>query len=719
MIRKNLILLSIILSVCVLVYIQETNHAVGQLAVSIPTYQTIDLTGRPNTNDFPYGITCADNTYRYITLFGQGALARINKSTNTVTFFDNNAVASGEDWYSLVTDPNTGKIYVNEKDSGKTLVFNPSDSTFTNIPVVENVAGGLVSYTSSYSADPNKITVNESGAGHGTHNYSFGFGSFGELVFTNNYVWQTLDYNIDFDSFANGLGINDVSFHGIARINPSDNSVTRFSISGASVLRGLSVDVTDSTILWLADNSQDKLYKFNTNSGIVTDTINLPVGSKARGVTNDSSFVYVAENKAGNGVDTAKILKIKKSDSTITEIDTNIIIGNLKSGTFSVLASISNDVLIWTDESNHIGMIQLSNNNIKTSSNTSGVTSTNHFMCVEGETLYFAGHGSTVIGSISLTGDSESSHGDSCAGDCYSPHFGNDENDKEFYNDGLTITAKNFTKIINIQNVLHVLGNETINLPVGFPINFTLKAMDSYPDQIKNCELALGIKRGHFVKQDAEFILGVKRTFDGIVSTYEEGSKEAYRNFNATMENQDKYVFCKFIFTPTHHLKNDMFAIQAVDIHQYDGMYFVNDGIFFRGISEIGTPVFDYMDKQGMVHTLTILDQTLENTSTAIDENNELWHIESNLWFKDFVRPDMKGSLSKYHGYDRDDYWEFKAYKFGQELLATQLWDSSKIQKTIGPSFTYKITNYERGHDPVPNMMKAIGDLALLNEGKR
>lgn len=705
----------VILSVFLLFLgIISVNTVNAQVVSSTPTFQTIDLSSTPVPNDFPYGITCDDSAYTWMTIHGQGKLVRIAKSDRSVTLFDNiPSSGSGREWYSVVYEPNSDDLFVNERDNGLVLRYDKSSDTWTNIPIVSNFDSPdnpNISYPSTYSVEPAIIRLNE--ATHGQHTYDLSTGSFGEMKLANGYVWVVLNYSWDFDSEGEAI-LSDQSFNGIVRINPTDNTITNYAISGSSALRGITTDATDSTILWITDNVADRVYKFNTNTNTVTQTITLDANTKARGIANDDTNLYVAMNESG-GSGNSKILQINKSTLVKTVIDTSAV--NSVGGSFSVFVVGSN--IIWTDQSGHYGSFSRADpvNSAKSVTTTSGQTSSNHFGCVVGTEFWFAGQGSAKVGSFSLSGSSESSHGDSCMGDCYSPHFGTDENGKEFYNDGLTLIAQNFTKIINIPNVLHVLGNETINIPVGQPINFTLKAMDSYPDQIESCEIAFGLQRGHFVKQDAEFILGVKRTFDGIVSTYEEGNKNAYRAFDATIENRDKYVFCKFVFTPTYYLPKDMFAIQAIDIHQYDGIYFVNEGIFFRGMSEIGTPIFDYMDDDGILHTLTILDQTLENTSIAIDEDGNHWFGDfGKLWTKEFVRPDITGSLSKYHGYDRNDYFEFKAYKLGQELIAKMHpdygFDSSLIQKQVKPSFAYDIENpYPRGWDSVPNMMKAVGE---------
>lgn len=673
----------------------------AQVVENPASFLTINLSGSAaNSSDFPYGIDCSDNTFAYATIYESGILAEINKSTRAVTLFDNNAVASGEDWYSVVRDPVTGKVFINERDTGRTRVFNPSTDTFTTIAIPQNIAGGVVSYTSSHANAPHDITI----SGSGTH--LFGFDSFGELKATNGYVWQVIDYVYDFTAGEEAAGATDVSFHGIARIDPNTLTVTRYAISGASALRGITVDAADSTILWITDNVANKLYKFNTSTTSVTQTIDLPAGTNARGLADDGANLYIAMNQ--NGVGTSKILKVVKSNSAMTELDTGVAKSGF--GTFTVFFAANK--IIWTDQSGHYGLFDINDfQGTKTSASTTGNTNSNHFGCQVGSEFWFAGKGSAKIGSFSLSNSAGSSRGDSCMGDCYSPHLGNDENNRYFYDDGLTINGVKY----EIKNQLHNHADKILEFPVGIPLNMTLKVQDSYPDNVKSCEIAFGIPRGHFIKQDASFILGTSRTFDGVVSTYTEGDKSAFRDYTSSMENIGDTVIVKTIVTPTKHIKHDMFALECKDIHGYYTTYFVNDGILFRGISEVGTPVFDYIDNSGRNHVLTLVDQTLEDQTLAIDESGNYWKGDfGKFWNKEFVRPDMRGSFSAYHGFDRLDP-EFKMIKLGQELIAVELFDSSQIQKTVKPSYAHEFVSYGRLHDPVPNMMKAQADLAIKN----
>src|SRR3990167_5206101 len=116
---KNLTLLAISAVMLFAIGLQNTNNAEGAL-IDNPRYFSLDISGSQNPDDFPYSITCPTGDFRYIGLFGQGAIAKINKLDNTTIIYDNDAVASGQDWYSLVNASNN-KIYANYKDFGLTI----------------------------------------------------------------------------------------------------------------------------------------------------------------------------------------------------------------------------------------------------------------------------------------------------------------------------------------------------------------------------------------------------------------------------------------------------------------------------------------------------------------------------------------------------------------------------------------------------------------------
>ena len=686
---------------------QTTNYAFG---ATVPSFITMDISGTPNPNDFPYGIDCSDSQYVYGTLFAQGAVYRIDKATKAVTIFDNNAVASGEDLYSIVRHPVSGKLYMNEKDTGRTQVFNPSGSTFTIIPIPPDLSGGSLSYPQSYATNPNHIRVNE-GGGLGNHDYVYGTSSLSEIKYSNNFIWQLADIDYDFSTASEAVGASDYHFHGVIKIDPNtDSVVNRYSITGASSLRGMSVDSTDSTILWITDITTEKLYKFDTSSGLVTSTITLPSGSMPRGLANDVNSVFIAENQ--NSGSTSKILKIFKSNSTISEIDTGQTINIVGShhGTFSVF--VANGLLLWTDESSHVGQIQINNTNLKSASNTSSNTDTNHFGCAVDTEFWFAGHGSAKVGTVSLGFSSDSidststSNGKSCGGDCYPPHFGCDKYSTCFYDDGLTINGKSY----KLDNVLHV-KNDMIKTPVGQSINFTEKIQDSNPEQIRLCELGIGIPYGDFAINDARFLLGIRISFDGNVERYTSGDLTAFKDEKMNYVISGDNVYCSFKWTPTKHLDDSMFAVQVIDQYGYNKMTFFNEGYTSLGMSLVGTPIHHVMDSVGNVATITEIDPTIMDHTKGIDEQGNGWSIVNNHWQKDLVMPDLTCDVTK-HGYNR--YCpEFTIMKNGQELIARQSFDSEKILSYPSPVIEQPYVKYDRLHDPIPNMMKARADYEI------
>ena len=366
-------------------------NALGQTTTSF----TIDLTGQPNTNTFPYGI-CYDGTqYAYLTIFASGQLARVNVNTLAVTFFDNDSGVSGFDWYSCAVDPSTGKIIVNERDNGRTHIFDPSDNTFVTIPIPANIDDAELDYTDGYNTAPNKFTAVDSG-----NTYNLGCDSFGEIKITNGFAWQAFDCKFDFSPTDNTNGVTDYLFHGIVKINMSTESVvSRTSITGAQNLRGIDVDSVDSTILWITDITADKIFKFDTNTNTVTQTITLTAGSNARGITDDATHLYVASNKVGDGVASGKILNVTKSDGTVTTINTDAVVANGDSGVFEV--DIARGFIMWSDQSRNIGTINLSTL-AKTTTRTTDASS-NHFGVLIGDTYWTAGKGSVVVTQTNLS----------------------------------------------------------------------------------------------------------------------------------------------------------------------------------------------------------------------------------------------------------------------------------------------------------------------------
>lgn len=270
--------------------------------------------------------------------------------------------------------------------------------------------------------------------------------------------------------------------------------------------------------------------------------------------------------------------------------------------------------------------------------------------------------------------------GRSCGGDCYHPHLGVDQNNRVFYEDGLKINGVTY----KISNVLHNHPDKVIELPVGQMVTMKAKVQDTFVDNIERCELSIGIPKGKFDKSLATFKIGINRSFDGQVTNYYEGDLEAFRDVDTSMVNEGNVVMCTWHFTPTKHLEHDMFAVEVMDSYRYTGTYYVNEGVTFRGISEVGTPVYDVMDNKGRLSTITIVDRTLENLNEAVDQDGNLWHLVNSMWAKDFIRPDMTcyttdGTCASGH----------KALLLEQQEIAKKYFDSSAIQGELKPSFTY------------------------------
>ena len=589
---------------------------------------TIDLTGQPNTSTFPYGI-CYDGTqYVYLTIYASGQLARVNVNTLAVTFFDDNTASSGQDWYSALCNSN-GKIYVNERDTGKMKIFDTSGSSFTTIPIPANIAGGVISYTSSYATNPQDVTVNESCVSAGNHLYNFGFDSFGEIKSANNYVWQVIDYKYDFSANSETCGAVDVEFHGIARINPSDNSVTRYAISGATNLRGVDVDSVDSTILWITDITADKIFKFDTNTNTVTQTITLTAGSKARGITDDATNLYVASNKVGDGVASGKILQVVKSDGTVSTIDTTAIVANGNSGVFEV--DIARGFIMWSDESKNVGTINLSTME-KTKSVISSATS-NHFGVLVGDTYWTSGRGSVIVSQTSFPSSSIS---DNTGGDGNQfnsrPTMGKShQTDNQVVDYGFFHNSDKYSITDNFYT-----PTEKIPITIGEINNFGLKTFVG-DAQVMIGEISLVPEIGAFHK--AEVRLESHFNFDktlkeikviqqdinidkSIITSYQipvdciENSKRS----DCIYIGWDNVVFLeKPIF--------DKVALNIINDNRRYQVTYLNDGFSFTGVDSLNSPLKkNAVVEKGQLEKLTRIDKKLnlwENDSGIVYKQND------------------------------------------------------------------------------------------------
>lgn len=209
------------------------------------------------------------------------------------------------------------------------------------------------------------------------HTYLVGMSSFGGVVSASGSMWVGLGYSVDFDDEALiNAGVSDLSFAGIAQIDPLTNAVTRHAIAGAVEPTGMKVD---GSTIWVTDMFADKIFKFDIATTTVTETISLAAGSNPRNTDFDATYLYVALNKAAGGGN-SEILKIEKANTAnVVTIDTTAPITDY--GTFTVF--VVNNKLFWTDQSQHVGVIDLSTNG-KMYETTATFSSSNHFGCQAG-----------------------------------------------------------------------------------------------------------------------------------------------------------------------------------------------------------------------------------------------------------------------------------------------------------------------------------------------
>lgn len=368
-----------------------------------------DTSKSKNTDDFPFGIECGDPEFVYVTIFKQGLLAKINKNTRVVEQLidqPDEQVIAGQNFYSITRDPNSGNLFMIESSNGELWRFEPSTSVWNRIILVEQIIHPVVSYPSGFTSKPTEVRIDESAApdippSHSPHTYSLDTRPQAEVIFANGNIWAALSYNFDFDEFAEAVGVSDVFFAGLVKVNPTTLQVERVQIDGADAPTGLTVDASDSNIIWVTDNLADKIYRFDTVTQTVTDTVSDPLIDEPRGIATDDSNVFVALNKFGDldGDEipdgNSTIAQISKSTLQVSVIDTGAPVPNDDDGTFSVF--VNNGLLVWTDESSHVGIIDLITG--EKSFETTTDTESNHFGCVpfDGE-FWFAGRGSAKVG---------------------------------------------------------------------------------------------------------------------------------------------------------------------------------------------------------------------------------------------------------------------------------------------------------------------------------
>ncbi len=393
--------------------------------VSIKTAQAqevqfinVDLSQPPSitTDDFPFGITCDDPDFVYMTIFHQGLLAKVNKQTKVVEQLIDDPEGPTEDqnFYGIARD-GSGNLFINELSSGRAWRFEPSSENWTLFPLIEEIVNTNLVYPLGYSTRPNTVEVDESTApdvppDHSPHLYVFDVPSQGGVVFANGFIWIGLTYGLDFDEFANAVGVEDINFSGLVRVDPATLEVTRIAIPGAGFIASLNVDSTDPSVIWIADKGVfdpelgltvgDKIYRFSAAASEVVQTIPFGDLDDPNHIATDGGFIYVALNEFnffGEVTESgpfSKIAQINRLTLERTDIDTGA--PNFNAGTFTVFVNDENDYLVWTDQSGHVGTIDLLDG--EKTFETTGEFDRNHFGCPVGEEFWFASQGSAKVG---------------------------------------------------------------------------------------------------------------------------------------------------------------------------------------------------------------------------------------------------------------------------------------------------------------------------------
>ncbi|MFY3741271.1 MAG: hypothetical protein HMLIMOIP_001725 [Candidatus Nitrosomirales archaeon] len=369
---------------------------------------TIDLSGTADPTDSPAGIECGEPDFVYVTIQRQGLLAKINKDTREVVELienpDSEIFGSFQNWFDVTRDPSTGNLFIIERDNGKLWRFDPAaprETAFTRIPLVERVVDqtpedGLpvISYPLGFDVRPTRVQFDTDGDGDVDSGFDFGAGS-SAVEFANGNIFASVSYRVDFPIDINNLGVNDLFFVGLIKVNPITLEQERISLSefGVFTTFGINGDVLEPNILYLSDPFSNQVLFLDTNEPeTVLATVSLDPQTFPSGISNNATNVFVALFKSPPGNST--IAQINKSSLSVSIIDTGAPIAANRLGTFTTF--INNDVLVWTDASNHVGTIDLSTGE-KTVNNT--VTTNNRFGCVplDGE-FWFAAQGSAKVG---------------------------------------------------------------------------------------------------------------------------------------------------------------------------------------------------------------------------------------------------------------------------------------------------------------------------------
>ncbi len=667
----------------------------------VPETINIDLSGTANPSDFPYGIECdADPNFCFISIHSQGILAKIDKTTKAVTLIADSleSASGGKDFYAITTDGN-GNLFIPERDNGEVKKYNINTDTWSRIVVMEQVVHPLVSYPNGYLVNPNLIQVIE--PVHDSHIYQFSSNSFGGIEFSNGSVWEALNYYLDFDSFAESVGVIDVTFNGLAKINPITDTVSRIPLS-ASDVRGLSVDSVDSDILWITSQSDDQIIKFNTSTELVLDSATLTSGSNPRGLSTDNNFLYVALNKPAGG--TSEILKISKTDLNNQQlIDTTA--PNTNGGTFTTF--VFGNFLLWSDQSNHIGVyvIPLSQNFVFTTTD----ANSNHFMDVVGTDIWVAGQGSAVVSTLDTNsipveeggggeggGESEQNNGGDSAKHLTKPTMGEDHNThKTIVTNGLlvngeTTNVKEFYTPFNKKylkvgesNSFSSTGYYQNGGPAMAKLYFGLAEIGNTASAEVTIETLIDYQ-GQITENKIYGDNGLLASEQSLIDKDSIETSIAKVSCGVSSKQTCHKITWDLVFNeaPIH----DKFAIELIDQTRRNNIYTFNEGVKVLGDS-LNPPMIQQMafGKYGLLNM------------TRIDKANDIWVSEQGLnYTKNSFGTWIQSNPTEFERFSDHATTvmnrlnsNFQTIIDYEKNRATLIFDSEEIQSELGPSFAY------------------------------
>jgi hypothetical protein len=366
-----------------------------QQGFSVTTYIQVDPT------NIPYQITCDPTADVYMSMYNDGEIAKVSKDSKAVTIYQaNDGQKIGSNFYSIDYDPNSRRVFVNEQSTGLLWQYAVDTNTWFAFPLVEEISESpKIIYRNGYHNAPLKISVDENPSDHHLHAYTGNTGVFEQVLVKDGIVWTALSYHLDFDAFAEtNAGVTDLNFAGIAKFNPDSLDLRRIALPRATETSGLAADPSDSDILWVANRGPNtELYKFDTATETVIETIDLKGNYNPHNLAVDANYVYVplGVSRDFENEQNSMIMRVDKATKETLLIDTGA--WNSDEGTFSIFLDEATNTLHWTDNSHHVGSIDLEKGSKLWQDNRLSINN-NYFGCKVGSEFWWAAHASADIG---------------------------------------------------------------------------------------------------------------------------------------------------------------------------------------------------------------------------------------------------------------------------------------------------------------------------------